>query len=346
MIQLKDVAELAGVSTGSVSKVLNGYAVSPRMKKSVELAIAELNYKPNMVARSLRTKTSNSIGVMVPYTNDPYFMEFFRGVSIGLSEKGKVPFLFSTEPHDEFSAQKMQQIFMRGVDGLIVSTYGWKDSVLEELYLIAEKIPVVSYKRSFPGTAIHSVGVDDCSGMFKAVEHLTSIGHRRIGYIASGLNLDTGQQRLKGYQQALEQAGIAYEDNLVVESAAFQIEDGYNAVQQLLKRFPLPSAIVGANNSVAIGALKFLESRNVKIPEDIAVMGYDDEPLSTLVTPKLSSVSVPVYEMTAKAVQIIEDAILGVHKETINILFPTTLKIRNSTDFSATAAFEFERFSR
>src|SRR4051812_47727074 len=106
MKQLKDVAELAGVSTGSVSKVLNGYAVSPRMKLRVEKAIEALNYKPNMVARSLRTKTSNSIGVMVPYTNDPYFMEFFRGISIGLSEKRRAPFLFSTEPHDEFTDQE------------------------------------------------------------------------------------------------------------------------------------------------------------------------------------------------------------------------------------------------
>nr|WP_306220191.1 substrate-binding domain-containing protein [Cohnella sp. WQ 127256] len=287
---------------------------------------------------------TNQIAVMVPFTNDPYFVEFFRGVSIELRNFGFVPILYSTEP--QFSVQEIRELVMRGIDGLIVSTYGWDDEVLEELYLIAKKVPVVSFKRCFPGTAIHSVNVDDKHGMYQAVSHLTSIGHRRIGYITAGMNLETGQQRLAGYQLALEEAGIEYDPNLVVPSEDFQIADGFHSVQHLLKRFPLPTAIVGANDSLSIGVLKYLEGRNVKIPEDIAVMGYDDVPLSTMVTPSLSSVRVPVYEMTAKAVRIIDAIIKQECKDVVNEKFPTSLVIRHSTDFSAKDEFEFNRFSK
>ncbi|MBB6671264.1 LacI family DNA-binding transcriptional regulator [Cohnella nanjingensis] len=347
MNTLKDVALRAGVSTGSVSKVLNGSpGVSEKLKRKVQRAIEELNYRPNMVARSLRTKTTNTVAVMVPTSNDPYFVEFFRGVSLALRDINCVPMLYSMEFNTEMPINVIQEVLMRGVDGLIVSTYGWKQDIIDELFRLAERIPVVSFKRNFPGTAIHSVNIDDESGMYMGVKHLIDIGHKRIGYLAAGLELKTGQDRMKGFLTALEEAGIPYDDNLVVNCESFQIEAGYNRIQQLLKRFPRPTAIVGANDSLAIGAMKYLESRKVRIPEEIAVMGYDDEPLSTLVTPKLSSVSVPVYEMTRRAVQIIDLVLRGELKEQINDVFPTEIAVRESTDFSAHAEFEFGRFSK
>lgn len=347
MKTLKDVAVKAGVSTGSVSKVLNGHpGVSEKLKRKVQRAIDELDYRPNMVARSLRTKTTNTVAVMVPTSNDPYFVEFFRGVSLALRDIDCVPMLYSMEFNTEMPANVIQEVLMRGVDGLIVSTYGWEQDIIDKLFDIAERLPVVSFKRSFPGTAIHSVNIDDESGMRMAVNHLIASGHKRIGYLAAGLELKTGQDRMNGYKSALDEAGIAFDDNLVIDCESFQIEAGYNRVQQLLKRFPRPTAIVGANDSLAIGALKYLESRNLKMPEDIAVMGYDDEPLSTLVTPKLSSVSVPVYEMTRRAVQIIDRALRGELDEQVNDVFPMELVVRDSTDFSAHAEFEFGRFSK
>jgi len=347
MTQLKDVAKYAGVSNGTVSKVLNGSpGVSQKMKLRVLKAIQELDYQPNMVARSLRTKTTNLVAIMVPFTNDPYFVEFFRGVSMELRNIGCVPVLYSTEPNKSLSTQEIRDMVMRGIDGLIVSTFGWEEEVLAELCEIAKRVPVVSFKRAFPGTDIHSVVVDDQAGMYQAVSYLTSIGHRRIGFIAAGLDLETGRQRLEGYRQALLDAGIEVDENLIVACDSYQISEGYHSVQQLLKRHPLPTAIMGANDSISIGVLKYLESRNVRIPEDIAVMGYDDVPLSTIVTPRLSSVALPVYEMTARAVRIIEKAIKGEIEGVVNESFSGTLVIRKSTDFSATDEFEFERFSK
>ncbi|MCD9020533.1 LacI family DNA-binding transcriptional regulator [Cohnella silvisoli] len=347
MKTLKDVAQRAGVSTGSVSKVLNGHpSVSEVLKSKVDKAIAELNYRPNMVARSLRTKTTNTVAVMVPTSNDPYFVEFFRGVSLALRDIQCVPMLYSMEFNTDIPVNVIHEVLMRGVDGLIVSTYGWEQDIIDELFRISERLPVVSFKRSFPGTSVHSVNIDDQAGMNKAVQHLIKNGHRRIGFLAAGLDLKTGQDRLNGYRTALEASGIEFDDNLVVDCESFQIEAGYNKVQQLLKRYPRPTAIVGANDALAIGAMKYLESRNLRIPEEIAVMGYDDEPLSTLVTPKLSSVAVPVYEMTRRAVQMIDKALKGELHQAVNEMFPTEVIVRDSTDFSAHAEFEFGRFSR
>lgn len=347
MIQIKDVARLAKVSTGSVSKVLNSSSgVSQRMREKVENAIEQLGYRPNMVARSLRTKTTNTVAIIVPYTNDPYFVEFFRGISMELRRIDCIPLLYSSEPAPTLTMDEIRQLVMRGVDGLIVSTYGWAEETLQELIKISDQIPVVSFKRTFPGTPIHSVNVDDLEGMYTAVRHLTSIGHRRIGYLSAGLGLETGQQRMQGYMKALKEADIAFDEQLIVHCESFSISDGYVGVQQLMKRYPFPTAVVGANDAVAIGALKYLETRNVKIPESIAVMGYDDVPLSTMVSPPLSSVALPVYEMTAECVSIIEQALKGYITEPVNRLFSSRLVIRNSTDFSANIDFDFGRFVR
>lgn len=342
MASIKDVAERAGVSVGTVSKVINNAAgVSKKTKAAVLKVISELNYHPNLYARNMRAKSSKTIGIFVPLINEPYFLPFYDGINKKLEKIGYTPILFSGITHESSKGplDLLAQMMHRNLDGVIVSTYGWDDAIVSRLAQIAEELPVVSYKRKIGGTPIHSVGVDDFKGMRQAVTHLLQIGHRHIAYLNASPQLETSELRLRGYQQALADFGVEARPEYIVECPSYRIMDGYRYAAKALQTRPMPTAIIGGNDTLAIGVMKYLQELQIRIPHDIAVMGYDELPLAQLMHPQLSTVSLPIGAMTAKAVDLIvggEDSQPARHHE-----FDTELIVRGSTDITAKIVLDY-----
>jgi len=338
VFRIQDVAKHAGTSVGSVSKVINGVeGVSDKMRDKVLKAIAELDYHPNVYARNMRAKSSKTIGVFVPLINDPYFPQFYNGIETKLEQLGYMPILFSgsSKTSSERPLDLLSQMMNRNLDGLIVSTYGWDNEFIEKLARIAEKMPVVSYKRKFTDSPLLSVGVNDYEGMYSAVSYLARIGHKHIAYINATAQLETSQDRLRGYKQALADNDIPFRESYITECASYSIREGYLNTRHVLRNSPLPTAIIGGNDTLAIGALKYLEELQIRVPQDIAVMGYDEIYLSQLVTPQLSTVALPVEQMTAKAVELIVSADPASESVQRDLTFGTELVVRRSTDLTS-----------
>ncbi|MFD2330216.1 LacI family DNA-binding transcriptional regulator [Cohnella sp. GCM10020058] len=343
MVRIKDVAERAGVSVGTVSKVINNTeGVSRKTKAAVLKVIAELNYHPNLYARNMRAKSSRTIGIFVPLINEPYFLPFYDGINKRLEQIGYTPILFSgiTQQSSEGTLDLLSQMMHRNLDGLIVSTYGWDDATIAKLARMAEEIPVVSYKRKFEDSPIHSVGVDDFEGMYRAASHLLQIGHRHIAYMNAAPELETSRQRLGGYRQALADHGVEERPEYIVDCPSYRIMDGYHYAHRALQTRPLPTAIIGGNDTLAIGVMKYLQELQMRIPHDIAVMGYDELPLAQLMSPQLSTMSLPTDAMTALAVDLIVGS-EGGGEPARHHAFDTKLIVRGSTDMTAKVHLDY-----
>lgn len=344
MASIKDVAERAGVSVGTVSKVINNTTgVSQKTKSSVLKVIAELNYHPNLYARNMRAKSSKTIGIFVPLINEPYFLPFYDGINKRLEHTGYTPILFSgiTPQSSKGSLDLLSQMLHRNLDGLIVSTYGWDEEIVAKLERMAAEIPIVSYKRKFDNSPIHSVGVDDFRGMYQAASHLLQIGHRHIAYMNASPELETSQLRLQGYMQALADQGVEAKPEYIVECPSYRIMDGYRNAAKVLQTRPLPTAVIGGNDTLAIGAMKYFQELQIRIPHDIAVMGYDELPLAQLMHPQLSSVSLPTAAMTASAVDLIVGAQEAGAEPARHHHFDTDLIVRGSTDMTAKTVLDY-----
>lgn len=344
MVRIKDVAEKAGVSVGTVSKVINNAdGVSRKTKSAVMKVIAELNYHPNLYARNMRAKSSKTIGIFVPLINEPYFLPFYDGINRRLEGTGYTPILFSgsTQESSKGPLDLLTQMMHRNLDGLIVSTYGWDDAIVAKLEAMAREIPIVSYKRKFEQSPIHSVGVDDGEGVYQATAHLLQLGHRDIAFMNAAPHLETSRLRLEGYRRALADFGVEAKPEYLLECPNYTIMDGYRHAGKILQTRPFPTAVIGGNDTVAIGIMKYFQELQIRIPQDIAVMGYDELPLAQLMHPQLSTVSLQTAAMTAKAVELV----IGVEEEERSPArhhqFETRLIVRGSTDMTAKLQMDY-----
>jgi LacI family transcriptional regulator len=294
----KDVARLAGVSVATVSYVINNgpRPVSLEARQKVEAAVAELGYYPNEVARSLRLQQSSTIGVVIPRFTNPVYGEIVRDLESVCSEAGFLVLLCNSE-RDQAREQKfVQMLRAKHVDGVVITP---DHNPLELIGpLLKARIPVVVLEHDLPG--INCIAIDELAGGRMATQHLLDLGHRQIAMLKHAPTSALSSQRLVGYAQALEAAGIPFDPKLVLECEGNH-RGGELAMRALLKLRRPPTAVFAHNDVLAIGAYHAIREAGLSIPEDISVIGYDDITSAAYLAPPLTTVHSPKAEMGALA---------------------------------------------
>jgi len=289
---LLDVADLAGVSTATVSNVINDTKyVGDEVKRKIHEAIETLNYIPNNLAKSLRVKESKLIGLMISDISNPFFPPVVRGIEDVLARNGFNVLLCDTDTDPVKERNYLKVLLGRRIDGLIVSLAGAEYSHFQDL-----DIPVVFFNRIPETGSYNTVQTANVEGAFLATTHLLSHDYKRIAIVAGPQHLSVGRERLVGYREALEKSGSAYDPDLVKVSP-FNSDGGYSAMKELMEQDKKPDAVFTCNNVLTLGAFRFLRESGFKIPSQIALVGYDDPDWTTLVDPPLTVIRQQSFEM-------------------------------------------------
>jgi LacI family transcriptional regulator len=327
---LEEVAQLAGVSRSTVSRVINDHpSVRPETRERVWEAIRKSGYQPHAIARSLVTKRTQIIGMVIPEAvttlfTDPFFPILLRAATESCNEQGYqlMLSLFSSSAGRQEAYQGL--VGNAYLDGVIVASAALDDPLIPDL--LRDGVPFVCVGRH-PDARVRSVDVDNVEGARMAVDYVIGLGHRRIGALTGRLDTASGQDRLEGYRQALAAHGIPAQEELIVEGD-FTESSGMIGVQRLL---PVePSAIFVASDMMAVGALKALRQAGQRVPQDISLVSFDDIPLASAIEPPLTTVRQPIRRMAALAVDTLLDLIEQRGSGPRRIVLPTELVVRES----------------
>ncbi len=317
---LKEVASLAQVSTATVSNVINNTKhVSESVKKQVFDAMEALNYKPNEIAKSLRVKQSRLIGILISDISNDFISKVVKGIENTLSEIGYNVLLCSTDSDFEKEKEYLNVFMGKRIDGLIISSSGTGDYEHYE-DLIKAKVPVVFLNRCPDHLPSNMVMTNNIKGAYIATEHLIKHGHKKIGIITGPLHFSTGRDRFIGYQRALDDYGIPFKKEIVLEGC-FNIESGYELTKKLFEEKMDLEALFISNNSMSLGAYKYIKEQGIKIPDEIAIYGYDDPEWADIVDPPLSGIKQPAYQLGVYAAKKIVDTVQGNCTETRGIKY-------------------------
>lgn len=298
VVTLEQVAELAGVSPSTVSRILNGTAaVSQAKKDAVQAAIQELGFRHNPVARGLAGGRTLSIGVVTQIISSPFYGEALLGIERELERAGYVPLFVSGNWHEDDERKAIETLLSRRVDGVIVLAGRLSDG---ELAKVADSLPVVVVGRQLGGPQLYSFSFDNRAGARAATQHLVDLGHRRIAFIAGDLLHDDAVERQNGYLDALTAAGIPADPGLIVQSD-YTEAGGLLAVSRLLERDSHFTALFASNDQMAIGACLGLHRRNLRVPDDVSLVGFDDLIMARYAMPPLTTIRQSVYEIGSEA---------------------------------------------
>jgi LacI family transcriptional regulator len=301
-VTLRDVARRAGVHPATASRALNPETrllVSDDTARRITEAAAALGYRPNAVARSLRTRRSHTIGVLIPDLNNPLFPPMVRGLEDRLAADGYVALIGNTDGRAERERQVFEQMRARHVDGFAVATAHLRSPLLAQA--AAEGLNVVLMNRVADGTGFPSVSADNELGARLAVGHLLAAGHRRIAHLAGPQCLSTGLSRHQGFTAAMAAAGVPVPPDLVVFARSFTIEEGHRLGRELLAVRPGCTAIAAANDMLAVGCYEAIEEAGLSCPGDVSVVGFNDMPFIDRLRPPLTTVAFPHYQLGTEA---------------------------------------------
>lgn len=327
MVTIKDVAREAGVSVATVSRVWNEAAfVSPETRQRVAEVATRLGYSPHGAARSLITRTTHAIGVLLPDLYGEFFSEIIRGIDHAAQDDGYHILVSSShDSKDEIDAALRS---MRGrVDGMIIMSPDLEAQ--RTLHTLQGSFPVVLLNGGAESKAFDTITIDNHEGATAMVRHLIAHGHKRIAMIGGPERNYDAAERLRGYESALAESGIARDESLEVRGDFSELS-GHRAVQQLLALSPRPTAIFAANDSMAIGALSALRERGLRVPEDMAVAGFDDIPLARYMNPPLSTVHVDISLLGERAAALLLSSLQKGPRARQQLQLSTTLVIRAS----------------
>lgn len=331
MVTRDDVARAAGVSPSTVSYVINDgpRSVSTETKEKVLRAIQELGYRPNAVARNLRRQRTSSLGLIIPDIINPYFAQVAQGIEAVAFERDFTVMFCHTKYDREQELKYLNHLYDERAAGVLwVPATG---DLAPAERLMEYGLPVVVMDRVLDGIDLPAVVADNHRGGYLATQHLLSLGHRRIGCIARPVRLSHSRERVQGYQEALEDAGISFDEHLVA-AGGYRLENGYEAIQYLLSLDDPPTAVFTYNDIMAIGAIRALKERGMDVPKDFSVVGYDDIPDAAYSCPALTTVRQAKYEMGARGIELLLRIIDGeaVDAQTQERV-PVELVIREST---------------
>lgn len=338
-VTLEEVARMAGVSRATVSRVVNDSPrVSPDARRAVEKAIARLGYVPNRAARSLVTRRSDSVGVVIrePTTRlfgDPYFPQLLRGISTALSPRGLQLILLMPQSRED--DRRLEQYLTAGhVDGVLLASLHGDDPLPGRLD--ASGIPVVVGGRPPKGVRVSFVDNDNHGGAVAAVSHLIGSGRHKVATISGPLDMEAGVARRLGYREALQAAGRELDPSLEAEGD-FTQESGARAMRSLLERHPDLDAVFVASDLMAAGALQVLYAAERRVPDDVGIVGFDDSPIALMTQPPLSTVRQSIEEMGREMVRLLLEGMDERDRVRRQVILATDLIVRESSGGETTS---------
>lgn len=328
-ITILDVAAEAGVSYGTVSRVINDAPhVKAATRERVLKAMESLGFTVNRQARSLAGGKSQTIGILVPDLGTGYIGEIIRGVDAELSLGGYDMMLYTTHRAAAKEAGYVANLVKGLADGLILVLPRNPSDYVETL--TRHEFPFVLIDHQGAGSDCPAVGATNWQGAYNATEYLFKLGHRRIGFITGSLDLGAAIDRLEGYRAALRTQHLPDDSQLIYEGTFFQ-PDGYAGAEALLDLENPPTAIFASNDSMAMGVMDAVRARGLRIPDDVSIVGFDDVPQAALVRPALTTVRQPLEQMGRVATQVLLDLLKNPLKQINRIELPTELVVRDST---------------
>ena len=332
-INIRDVAKKAGVSTATISRVLGNYpGVREKTRKKVLKSVTELNYEINAVARSLRQKKTNSIGIIVGNVLSQFYSVIAKSVEDTANKFGYNTILCNGDENSEKELNYLKVLKSNRVDGIILTPTGKNSEYVQ--HLINSGTKVVLLDRLIEGVNCDAVLVDNAYGAYQAVKYLIDQGYRKIGIVSGYLDRTTGIERLKGYLQAIKEANIARDDDLI-KIGDFKKESGEELTKELLEQPNRPEAIFTTNIDMSMGALIAIKEMGLTIPKDIDIICFDDSDWASILEPPLTVIRQPVYQLGSTAAELLIKNIENKennseHKPTI-VTLNTELIIRNFT---------------
>ena len=328
MATIKQVASHAGVSSATVSHVINGTRyVSEAVQEQVQKSMKELDYRPNALARSLRSGITHTLGLILPDSANPYFAELGHSIENAAFSAGYSVILCNTENDFEKESLYLDVLTKKQVDGIIFVITGDRSDSLKNL--VEMKIPTVVMDRDFPGLELDVVLADNLQGGVLATQHLISLGHKRIGCVAGPSSINPSSRRLAGYKQALQAADLVVETELIM-NGDFHPETGWKIGRAMLSQQNAPTAIFACNDLMAIGVLRAATELGLRVPDDLALVGYDDIELASYTNPPLTTIKQPKSEMGLAVLNFLLSRIQDKQSAPQSALLPVSLIIRDS----------------
>lgn len=327
-IQIKDVAKRAGVSNATVSRVLsNKQFVHEDIRKRVLMAVEELGYHPSRVARSLRISRSNTIGLLVADFRNPFYTSLVHSIENIAYDHQYNLFLCNSDEEPEKEAKYVDLMLSENIAGVIIMPVIETDNSCKKL--IAANIPVVALDRRLLDSDVDTVVLANASATIDLVNHLVDDGHRRIGAILGTSNSTTGRERLEGYTQALRVKGIPLLQQYIRKGVPNEI-NGHRFMMDLLNLPEPPTAVVVGNNVLTLGCLRAIREKRLDIPDDIALVAFDEMEWSSLFEPPITVISQPTHEMGHRAADLLFDRIRNSSRLVQEVVLQGTLFIRRS----------------
>lgn len=325
---LNDIAEASGVSISTVSRVLNGksekYRISAETDELVHRIAREMNYRPNQLARGLRLKKTNTIGLLAPDVSNPFFAYVIKRVQKVAHELGYSLVVCNTDETVELEREHVNLLYRKRVDGIIAMPVGTEYDHFEDL--LEKDIPMVLLDRCFDNLPVNTVVVDNYTGAFEAVTHLIETGHERIAFIQGLRGTYTNTERLRGYRDALQARGLTVDETLIV-GGDFRQENGFIETKLLLNRTDRPTAIFATSDLITLGALETIAEEGLSVPEDISLLTFDDFDFAPFLKCPLTAVRQPKEMMGEMAVKLlVEDLKAGTQSRKRIMLKPSLVK--------------------
>ncbi|WP_432408958.1 LacI family DNA-binding transcriptional regulator [Wukongibacter sp. M2B1] len=332
-ITIKEIAKMAGVSTATVSKILNkkDKNISDSTRQKVLGIVKEHNYIPNTIARSLVTRQTKTIGLVIPDIANPFFPELARGAEDKANESGYNIIFCNTDDNIEKEEKYINMLIEKMIDGIIFTQSAKRTMGFKNLNLRSTPIVLIDRDMELEGV-VGKVLVDNFAGAYEGVSYLLDKGYRKIAFITGALTTDTSVNRLNGYKNALIDFGILYDDEYVL-AGEYKSEWGFKAIEQLVNKETDFDAVFCGNDLIALSVIKALKNYGKAIPEDVGVLGFDDIYMSKFIEPELSTIRQPNYEMGYKAVEILINILENPTGKNIErkLVLNTELIIRKST---------------
>jgi LacI family transcriptional regulator len=337
-ITIYDIAKKAETSTATVSRVLSNstYPVSNELRTKIQQVARELHYIPNMIGRQLKTNNSMTIGVIVPSITNPFYSSIVLGIEEIARSRGYHVLLCNSHRSPELEEEYVKTLFEKQVKGLIISSISSNENLLGGL--VQKGLNLVALDQSIYGLDSTQVHYDYKKGGYMATKYLIEKGHKKIAFVSSPLSRPSRQSVYQGYNDALKEFGIVEESSWVqvatreeeMSDKNYEFNNGKELTQNLLNGSKLPTAIFACNDMTAFGVMNELTSEGIKIPDEIAVVGFDNIEFSQMVTPPLTTIQQPDYEMGILACNLLLDQLNGKTTESIEIMLKPKIVVRSS----------------
>ncbi|HZK93058.1 MAG TPA: LacI family DNA-binding transcriptional regulator [Prolixibacteraceae bacterium] len=328
-VNIFDISTKTGLSISTVSRVLNGKAEQYRIGKisqqKIIAAAEEFNYVPNQFAANLRTGKSNTIALIVPSLNNPFFADLASTINAEVRKFGYITMISDSDENSENEELELQQMLSRNVEGLIIAPCGNKWEHIKQLH--DQGLPIICIDRYFEELDIPFVSTDNYDGAYNATQHLIENGHSMISCIQGVQHSTPNRLRVKGFINAMENAGIG---NYNIVGDEFSVQNGYLETRLLLQQRERPTAIFALSNNIAMGCMKALKEMNIRIPEDMSLITFDDHPyLDYLATP-LSCIAQPVSDISKIAIKFLLSRLNNTEEKINQILLKPEMKFKKS----------------